>query len=99
MEKGTVYLSSIESNQEFTSPEKNIEIQELKESLANIIDTLTKREREVITFYYFEELTLKEISYILDITESRVSQLHRRALEKMKERLGNQIESLFVGNI
>lgn len=99
MEKGTVYLSSTESNQEFTSPEKNIEIQELKKSLADVIDTLTKREREVITFYYFEELTLKEISYILDITESRVSQLHRRALEKMKERLGIQIEGLFIGNI
>lgn len=99
METGTVHLSSIESNQEFTSPEKNIETQELKESLANIIDTLTKREREVITLYYYEELTLKEISYILDITESRVSQLHRRALEKMKEKLGAQIEGLFVRNI
>lgn len=99
MEKGTVYLSSTESSQEFISPEKNIEAQELKESLANIIDTLTKREREVITFYYYEELTLKEISYILGITESRVSQLHRRALEKMKEKLGSQIEGLLISNI
>lgn len=99
MEKGTVSLMSEGTTLESSSPEKNIERQELKESLANVIETLTERESQVITLYYYEELTLKEISYILKITESRVSQLHRRALEKMKENLSSEIEELFVKNI
>ena len=43
----------------------------------------------MITLYYYEELTLKEISNILEVSESRVSQLHTRALKKMKVKMGN----------
>ena len=39
--------------------------------------------------YYYEELTLNEISHILEVTESRVSQLHTKALQKMKSKMGN----------
>ena len=41
--------------------------------------------------YYYEELTLKEISYVLEVTESRVSQLHTKALQKMKTKMGNYV--------
>ena len=51
--------------------------------------TLTEKEQKVITLYYYEELTLKEISSILEVSESRVSQLHTRALKKMKVKMGN----------
>ena len=44
---------------------------------------LTEKEQQVITFYYYEELTLKEISEILEVSESRVSQLHTKALKKI----------------
>ena len=50
---------------------------------------LTEKEQKVITLYYYEELTLKEISNILEVSESRISQLHTRALQKMKTKMGN----------
>lgn len=73
----------------FQQPEQVIERQELKRILAEAIDSLTEKEQKVIAFYYFEELTLKEISNILEVSESRVSQLHTKALKKMREKLGD----------
>lgn len=52
---------------------------------------MTEKERRVIELYYYEELTLKEISSILEVSESRISQLHTRALQKMKSKMGNYI--------
>ena len=72
-----------------------VERQELKKILAEAIDSLTEKEQRVIAFYYFEELTLKEISKILEVSESRVSQLHTKALRKMRDRMGDDI-SLFA---
>jgi len=57
--------------------------------LGEALEMLTEKEQKVITLYYYEELTLKEISSILEISESRVSQLHTRALQKMKTKMGN----------
>ena len=50
---------------------------------------MTEKERKVITLYYYEDLTLKEISRVLEVSESRISQLHTRALQKMKTKMGN----------
>lgn len=72
----------------FQQPEQVMERQELKRILAEAIDSLTEKEQKVIAFYYFEELTLKEISNILEVSESRVSQLHTKALKKMRAKLG-----------
>lgn len=72
----------------FEGPEEVLEKSELKQMLAESLDLLTEKERKVILLYYYEELTLKEISYVLEVSESRVSQLHTRALQKMKEKLG-----------
>jgi RNA polymerase sigma factor for flagellar operon FliA len=52
------------------------------------LESLTEKEKQVILLYYYEELTLKEISYALEVSESRVSQLHTKALSKMREKLG-----------
>ena len=49
---------------------------------------LTEKERRVIELYYYEELTLKEISKVLEVSESRVSQLHTKALNKMRKKMG-----------
>ena len=73
----------------FESPEENIEKEELKQVLEEALQLLTEKERKVILLYYYEELTLKEISNILEVSESRISQLHTRALQKMKEKMGN----------
>ena len=56
--------------------------------LIEALQLLTERERRVVELYYYEELTLKEISHVLEVTESRVSQLHTRALQKMKTKMG-----------
>ena len=76
---------------QFDSPEEVLERDELKKMLAEALELLTEKERKVIVLYYYEELTLKEISSILEVSESRISQLHTRALQKMKVKLGNYI--------
>ena len=53
------------------------------------LNLLTEKERKVILLYYYEELTLKEISNILEVSESRVSQLHTKALLKMRKKMGS----------
>ncbi|MDE5781413.1 MAG: FliA/WhiG family RNA polymerase sigma factor [Lachnospiraceae bacterium] len=75
-------------------PETVAERNELKKILAETLDVLTEKERKVILLYYYEELTLKEISSILEVSESRISQLHTKALQKMKKKLGKHIEEL-----
>ncbi|MBO5209202.1 MAG: FliA/WhiG family RNA polymerase sigma factor [Lachnospiraceae bacterium] len=74
---------------QFDGPEEVIEKDELKQILAQALELLTEKERKVIVLYYYEDLTLKEISSILEVSESRISQLHTRALQKMKSKLGN----------
>jgi RNA polymerase sigma factor for flagellar operon FliA len=79
---------------EFAQPEKILEKQELKDMLAKTLETLTEKEKTVIVLYYYEELTLKEISQILEVSESRISQLHTKALQKMKIKLGCNMDVL-----
>ena len=69
-------------------PEEVIEKEELKKVLADALNQLTEKERKVILLYYYEDLTLKEISNILEVSESRVSQLHTKGLQKMKTKMG-----------
>ena len=72
-----------------TCPEESLERAEIKQKLAEALDLLTDKERKVILLYYYEELTLREVSEVLEVSESRVSQLHVRALQKMKQKLGS----------
>lgn len=75
----------------FESPDTVVEKKEFTTLLGEKIDELPKKERLVITLYYYEELTMKEIGYVLGITESRVSQLHSLAIKKIKRGLKNAI--------
>ena len=81
--------NSYNRSSQFDGPEEVIERDELKNKLAESLELLTEKEKKVIVLYYYEELTLKEISSILEVSESRISQLHTRALQKMREKLGN----------
>jgi RNA polymerase sigma factor for flagellar operon FliA len=65
-------------------PEFVIEVEELKTALAAAIDALPERERMVISMYYYDELTIKEIASVLGVSESRISQLHTRAMMRMR---------------
>ena len=80
-------LESVNKNR-FSQPEEVVEEKELKEKLVEALDLLTEKERRVIELYYYEDLTLKEISLVLEVSESRVSQLHTKALLKMRKKLG-----------
>ena len=68
-------------------PEFSFEQAEVKEALAEAISDLPEREKLVVTLYYYEELTLREIGEVLGVTESRVSQLHTKAILRMKAHL------------
>jgi RNA polymerase sigma factor for flagellar operon FliA len=69
------------------NPEVSLEQTELKEALGEAISRLPEREKLVVTLYYYEELTLREIGEVLGVTESRVSQLHTKAVLRLKARL------------
>ena len=77
------------NNSHFAQPEESIQEEELKKVLRESMDLLTEKEQKVILLYYYEDLTLKEISNILEVSESRVSQLHTKALAKMRKKMGN----------
>lgn len=75
-------------NSHFAQPEDVVEQAELKQMLIESLELLTEKERRVIELYYYEDLTLKEISRVLEVSESRVSQLHTKALVKMRKKMG-----------
>ena len=75
-------------NAHFDCPEEAVEKEELKKMIVDAMELLTEKERNVVALYYYEEMTLKEISIILEVSESRVSQLHTKALNKMRQKLG-----------
>lgn len=78
----------------FAQPEEVIEEEELKIKLIEALEMLTEKERRVIELYYYEDLTLKEISFVLEVSESRVSQLHTKALLKMRKKMGAYMDIL-----
>lgn len=81
-------------NTRFQQPEEVVEKEELKKMIVEALSLLTEKERNVVTLYYYEEMTLKEISLVLEVSESRVSQLHTKALLKMKTKLGPYLNML-----
>lgn len=78
------------------SPEGQYDKQELKDLLIKAIDSLTDREKKVVTLYYYEDLTLKEISKIMEVSESRISQIHSKAVLKLNSKLGKH-KALLLG--
>jgi len=78
------------------SPERLFDQKELNEILVSAIKNLTEKEQMLVTLYYFEELTLKEISKVMQVSESRVSQIHSKAMMKLRTRLGKHKSLLLV---
>lgn len=68
---------------------KQVEKDELIELIGKILDKLPQREQMVVQLYYFEELSLSEISEILNITESRISQINKEVIKKIRNSLGD----------
>lgn len=76
------------------NPQAKVEESEAKRILAEAISQLSERERMVITLYYYEDLTSKEIGKILGVSDSRVSQLHTKAILRLRGKLARMKESL-----
>lgn len=72
---------------EADNPQLQVEQKELKQQLVKAINALAEREKLVLTLYYYEEMTLKEIGAILNVSDSRVSQLHTKAILKLRSKL------------
>jgi RNA polymerase sigma factor FliA len=68
-------------------PSQVLDASEVKDRLADAIARLPEREKLVIALYYYENLTLREIGEVLGVTESRISQLHTKAVLRLKSRL------------
>ncbi|WP_028491598.1 RNA polymerase sigma factor FliA [Thioalkalivibrio sp. ALE19] len=76
------------------SPSRRIEAGEFREELADALGDLPERERLVLNLYYTEELNLREIGAVLDVTESRVSQIRSQAVHRLRARLGSWLEDV-----
>ncbi|MEA5010145.1 MAG: FliA/WhiG family RNA polymerase sigma factor [Angelakisella sp.] len=72
---------------EQSNPENKVFKDELKQVLSESIDSLTQREKEVVTLYYYENLRLSDISKILKVSDQRVSQIISKAVQKLKYKM------------
>jgi RNA polymerase sigma factor FliA len=77
---------------EAPDPSRAYRIQNIKETLAGAIQRLPEREKIVIGLYYYEGMTLKEIGEVLGVTESRVSQLHTKAILRLRGRIKEELD-------
>lgn len=89
MESGAEVPGEQTTQYRFETPEEALGKAELKQKLMEALKLLTEKEQKVVLLYYYEELTLKEIANILEVSESRVSQLHTKAIQKMKTKMGS----------
>jgi RNA polymerase sigma factor for flagellar operon FliA len=83
----TVALIDTIGDQRMSDPGDLLENAQLRETLADAIARLPDREKIVVSLYYYDHLTLREIGEVLGVTESRVSQLHTKAILRLKGRL------------
>lgn len=86
-DEGRSFLDCLMDERPGASPGARIEEQQLTKKVAEVLALLSEKERLVISLYYYEELTQKEIAEVLELSEGRVSQLHSQALIKLKTKL------------
>jgi RNA polymerase sigma factor for flagellar operon FliA len=75
------------------NPFHSLKARELRQAIAECISDLPEKERLVISLYYFEDLNMKEIGNVLGITESRVCQIHTKAVGRLRSKLNNILSS------
>ena len=87
-------VDSIESPQSL-NPDTIVEKEEIKRVIVQAINELPEKEKKVLVLYYYEDLTLKEIGKVLEVTESRISQLHTKAIMRLRSKLTNIKKGIF----
>lgn len=90
---GNLSLQERLSDENQPNPSESFEVEEQQKRLVSILKALPEREQMVLSLYYFEELTFKEIGKVLDISESRVCQIHGRAVMDLKVKLDGSKKS------
>ena len=83
----TTNMYDVIPDKDAISPIEDIEDKELKARMVSEIEKLPQKEKLVVALYYYEELTLREIGEILNLSESRVSQIHSKVMKELKNRL------------
>jgi len=78
-------------DQSSQNPLENLENEEMKVVLARLIKQLPEKSRLAITLYYYEKLTFKEIGKILNVSESRISQIHSETINTLKRMLKKEL--------
>ena len=86
------FMAGLLENSRSANPYNAVSHKNLRDTLKEGIKTLPEKQRLVLSLYYYEDLNLKEIGQVLDVTESRVSQLHTQALIKLKTKLRNLVD-------
>lgn len=71
------------------NPDVIVEKEEIRRVIISAISELPEKEKKILVLYYYEDLTLKEIGQVLEVTESRVSQLHTKAILRLRAKLTN----------
>jgi len=77
-------------------PVDTFEAKESKEALIKAVDGMPERERTVLMMYYYDGLTLTEIGQVLGVTESRVCQIHTKALRQLRSKLADRPETVRI---
>jgi RNA polymerase sigma factor FliA len=90
-EEGRSFLDNLTDERPQALPGTRIEDQQLTAVIVKVLGQLTEKERIVISLYYYEELTQKEIAEAMELSEGRVSQLHSQALIKLKSKLDSRL--------
>jgi len=85
--EGRQFIDSLVDNKKDSSPVDIFENHELTATIADILENIPEKERLVISLYYYEELTQKEIAEVLGVSEGRISQLHSQALINLKNKV------------
>jgi RNA polymerase sigma factor for flagellar operon FliA len=75
------------------NPSDSLDLTEIRDVIAEAIEKLPRKERTVVSLYYYEELTMKEIGDVMDYTESRISQLHTKAVLRLRGALRGYFET------
>ncbi len=84
--QGRMFIESLADKKASSSPVSRLENSELTRMIADILEKLPEKERLVVSLYYYEELTQKEIAGVLGVSEGRISQLHSQALINLKNK-------------
>jgi len=91
-DEGQSFLDTLTEESVGRQPGHRLEAAELTKVIAEVLDLLSEKERLVISLYYYEELTQKEIAEVLELSEGRVSQLHSQALIKLKTKVQSRLD-------